>query len=202
MKASAFLLTAAAGLLAGPLASGNALAASPKLHGTFGGVGSVACLNSSNGFNADFTPASGSTVSTSTHDTVAVFTFKPNGTGTIDSNTNVSLSDGGASSSHESNVPFTYTTTKGGEATITVASGAFMGTFDTGPRATQTFTIDPWTVDAFPAQGDKGVGIATKAPLVETITFQDSSSIQRICHRQITMLPINPSDLKNQGGGD
>lgn len=194
MKSRTFLLTAAAALLAGSFASGIALASSQKLHGSFGGVGEFACLSSPSGFNPDFTPVDSSTASTSSGNVSATFTFKQNGTGTLNT-ANVTISGAGGSSSEALNVPFQYTVDKKGLITITAPSSTFTGSITSGPRSGQTFTIDTWTVDAHQAQGDKGIAVATAAPFVETISFSDGSSVQRICHRESSLLPINPSSL-------
>lgn len=197
MNRSAVLLLAATGLFAWLLASGSAVAASPKPNGTYGGVGTLACVTAAGGFDANFQPNTPANASTSTGNGLAVYTFKKNGTGTVSFN-NVTVGLAGGSSSHGTNIPFTYVSNGHGGLTLTAGNSTFTGTIDNGPRATQTFTIDNWTVDAYIAQGNKAIVTATAAPFVENITFSGTNPgpFPRICARETTLMPIPPNAAK------
>jgi hypothetical protein len=198
MTRGTFLLVAAAALLAWPLASGSAVAASTLPAGTFGGVGETACVTAAGGFNSNFATVDPSNASTEVSNALTVYTFKKNGTGTIVSANVVNVQDSGGNSLSVKNVPFTYASNGKGGFTLTAKDSTFTGTIPTGGRAGQTFSIDTWTVDAYIAQGSKAIVIATVAPFVENITFSGTNPgpFPRICTREATLMPISPSGGK------
>lgn len=190
---------ATAGSLSWIFAYGSAVAASKNPNGTFGGVGVFSCVTAPDGFDqTTLQPTNPANTSLSTGNSLAVFTFKKSGTGTLSVN-NVTVSNGGGSSSDAKNVPFTYKSNSHGGLTLTAGNSTFTGTIDAGPRAGQTFSIDNWTVDAYIAQGNKAIVTATVIPVVENITFSNNGSpltLPRICARETTLMPIPPNAAK------
>ena len=199
MKGSATLLVAAVGLLSASLLSGSVFAAEKNPSGTFGGVGELGCLFAPSGFNASNQPTDPSSAFSNNGSVVAVYTFKKNGTGTLLTRTVTNTqSQNPSASSSTAQANFTYTVAKSGEITITsTGTPGVTGSIDSGPRSGQTFAIDTLTLNAFIAQGNKAIAVATTNPNVETITYSNLDSFPRICHREVTLMPIPP--VKNMG---
>lgn len=150
--------------------------------------------NPPGGFNADLTPFGPPApfpfvISFSVH---GVRTFNGDGTGTVVGRT-VSFTHpfalptvppffnrGGASSSNFA-ADFTYEVAP--DRTLTAFQLLVTGTFLTGTRIGQTFTVGPIPFVGEISRDGKTLTTTTDTPTVETQTFSDGDVHRRICHR-------------------
>jgi hypothetical protein len=151
-----------------------------RLKGTYAVSRSEACLNSPSGFNGNNQP---NTVATSfgTSDSIGG-TVVYDGAGRAKYNqTFVSLAviTTPDASSGTTTGNSTYTVAADGRFQITSLNVA--GTELTGPRAGQTFTIDKVVLEGF-VSADNSVTVTTRPLAVETITYSNGDTWQRICH--------------------
>lgn len=156
------------------------------LDGDYAFTGEASCLVAFDGFNSSLTPISGTrfVVSSSVQ---GVRTFNGDGTGTLHGRSvSITHSDdpvvGGAADSDDFEASFTYTVTSARTFT-TVLSAPLTGTILTGPRAGQTFTIDPIPLTGMISDDTNSLTLATDVPTVETQTFSNGDIHPRICHR-------------------
>ncbi len=174
--------------------AGGALADSLK--GTYGFVGSSACLYASGGFNTS-QQALG-TVSFSVSSDEGIRTFNGNGTGTFTSrDTSVnppptpSTAFPASASSSESSASFTYTV---GDDTFTQQNvpGTDKGTVLSGPRKGQTFTVEgvPPATGLISANG-RTLTTSILTPGVETITYSNGDIRHRICERSRVLIKLD-----------
>ncbi len=181
--------------------AGGALADSLK--GTYGFVGSSACLFSSLGFNANHQPLAGSTVWSSSSSDEGIRTFNGNATGTFtDRTTSVNppptppTAFPASASSSESSASFTYTV---GDDTFTQQNvpGTDKGKVLTGPRAGQTFTVEgiPPATGLISANG-RTLTTSILTPGVETITYSNGDVHHRICHRSRVLIKLDNDGAK------
>jgi hypothetical protein len=204
----------------GIVLAGSAIAGSPNppnLIGDYAITGTAACLfapgssptptNPTPGValpNSGFDPTTlrpkdGHVFSTS-FNVEGIATFNGDGTGTLMA-TNVSIdppptpgppgtypSFPPAASSDKISASFTYTVNNDGtfNAVFSVS-----GTFLTGGRTGQTFTVDTIQVTGLIGANAKTLTLATVQPIVETIAFSNGDVWPRICHRSRILVKIS-----------
>ena len=191
--------------------TGSADAASPKkLKGAYAFTGSASCLFApgsdpgpgnptpgvalpNSGFNANLQPLVNATAFSSSFSVEGIRIFNANGTGTVTGtslNTTERPTPGptgypnfpsGASSSTFS-ASFTYTVNSDDTFDVQLA-GPLTGTFLTGPRTGQTFSIDTILLTGLISKDGNTLTLASVVPTVETITFSNGEVWPRICHR-------------------
>jgi hypothetical protein len=170
---------------------GIASAAHPHLKGQYAFTGESACLISPNGFEADLTPIGG--VHSSLFSVQGVRTFNGDGTGSVQGNA-VEISPPPAlhtgAGSHTFSYKFTYTIDKEGVIISQMVPGSFTGTYLTGPRATQTFTIDEFSLSGMVSHDHKVLTLTTKTTEIETHTFSNGDILPAICHRSRILIRL------------
>jgi hypothetical protein len=175
LAVAAIAAACACAFLAAPAAADNS-----RLKGTYGVTGTEACLNSPSGFNSNNQP---NTVATSFGTSSAL-----GGTVTY---------DGAGHASYNQTVvtlgviipPDASSSTVTGHSTYTVAAdGKFeikspnvTGTVLNGPRTGQTFVIDEVDLAGY-VSADNSVTISSRPIAIETITYSNGDTWQRICH--------------------
>jgi hypothetical protein len=83
---------------------------------------------------------------------------------------------------------FTYTFNNDGSFTNMV-TGSITGTFQTGPRSGQTFTVSNFPqLLGMSSQNSSALTLATLVPTVETITYSNGDVWPRICHRSRVLI--------------
>ena len=204
-------LGAAALVLLGTSSITSAIAAGPQLKGQYGFSGAAHCIQSSVGFNANQEALCGDThqpisvqpnpsnprtscpgVFATTNSVEGIRTFNGNGTGTVQGH-DVSLTvppnnSSISASSDDFSFSFTYTVDDSGGFTSQTVPGSFQGTFVTGPRTGQTFTVDEINVEGLISNDKKSLVIATVEPTVETQQFSNGDVRYRICHRSRSLI--------------
>lgn len=99
----------------------------------------------------------------------------------------------GGASSNDFQASFTYNVAPDGTFT-TVLSAPLTGTFLTGTRAGQTFTVDQIPLSGLISQDHKSLTLASVTPTVEVQTFSNGNVHQRICHRSRVLLRLQPGN--------
>jgi hypothetical protein len=200
----------------------SAAAADPflngKLDGPYGFTGSAACLvapGSSTtggagllpgaGFNSSFQPNNPATAFSNSFSVEGIRTFNGNGTGTV-KGTTVSIAppptpmtagtfpsfppDAG---SDTFSYNFTYTVNADGSWTSAMVAGSFTGTFVTGPRTGQTYSIDQIPpIDGLIEEGGLTLIGAHVTTQVETVTYSNGNIWPRVCHRSRVYIKLAP----------
>jgi hypothetical protein len=175
-------------------AAGAAIAASPKLKGTYAEVGETGCLTSTtvaggvpvpgpSGFNPVTLTANGgsSLFMLSFH---AIRTFDGEGAGTYQGRTasiNFLPSIGGAT---DITGRFTYAVAPDGTISTDEETD---GTVLAGTRAGQT-TTNSFALTGRASHNRDSLILATDIPQIETVTFSNGDVQQRICHRSRTLI--------------
>jgi len=166
----------------------------PKIKGNYAGVGNTFCLVAPGGFNASLVAINPAAAYSTTSNTEGIWYYDGNGHGTS-SGTNVfvdppptpGFNPGAGSNTFAST--FTYTVNSDG--TFTQTSTDTHGTFLTGTRAGQTFTIDFIQGTGLIGRDAHSLTDATTTPYVETQTFSNGNVHTRICYRQRVMVKID-----------
>jgi len=98
-----------------------------------------------------------------------------------------------SASSHNFTYNFTYAVNSDGSWTSDMVPGTFSGTFVSGPRTGQTFTVDliP-TFSGLSATNGLTLTAAHLTPTVETDTFSNGDVWPKICHRSRVFVFIKP----------
>ena len=187
-----------------------------KLKGAFGFTGSAACLvapGSSTtamsgllpgaGFNNFFQPNTPATSFSNSFSVEGVRTFSGTGTGTV-KGTSVSIAPPPTPSGPFPSFPpdagsdsfsynFTYTVNADGSWTSAMVAGSFTGTFLTGPRTGQTYSIDqiPPINGLIEEDGLTLIG-AHLTTAVETVTYSNGNVWPRVCHRSRVFIKLAP----------
>jgi hypothetical protein len=176
--------------------TGAALAGQPdwiwgEVTGEYAFSATSGCVNSSLGFDSNFTPLANSVVWTMMSFARGVQVFHRDGTVTVTGTAFgvTSPPHAGASSSTFSQ-NLTYTVGKDG--TITTVPGPYMGTFVSGPNVGLTVTIAPWApVTGRISEDGKTITFATPGPpVVETATLNGLTSYE-ICGRSSVLIRID-----------
>jgi hypothetical protein len=183
------------------LASSGALAASPKLKGTYAEVGETGCLVSTT-VRGPLTPPAPGPVTPSGFDPVtlnpnlgvvpflamfsfhAIRTFDGEGSGTYQGRTaaiNFSPSGGNAT---DIGGAFTYVVAPDG--TISTEEDT-VGAVIAGPRTGQSVT-NAFALTGRASHNRHSLILATDVPRIETVTFSNGDVQQRICHRSRTLI--------------
>ncbi len=167
------------------------------LHGDYAFTGAASCLVAIDGFTSDLRPATDSRFVIS-FSVQGVRTFNGDGTGTL-SGRSVAITDSdrptilGAADSSDFQASFTYVVTSP-RAFTTALNGPLTGTVLTGPRATQTFTIDQIPLNGMISEDKKSLTLATNEPTVETQMFSNGDVHPRICHRSRALFRLHPAN--------
>jgi hypothetical protein len=170
----------------------------PSLKGNYAFTGTTGCLfapgsgGTSSGFNSSLQPIVPMTSFSNSSDVEGIRTFNGDGTGSVTA-TEVgftapptpSFPPAGESSNFQ--FSFTYAFNLDGSFTANL-TGTFSGTFLTGPRSGQTYTIDVLQLVGYPSKGSATLTLASQTPIVETITYSDGTAIPRICHRSRVLI--------------
>jgi hypothetical protein len=200
IEASTILLAAALLTCVALVAPTASLASSSdeKLKGTFASGGSVECLTAPSGFNSDNQPNDPASSYITSSGTYTVRTYDGTGKGTLQA-TVVTVSYL-AAAANSSQLPAASTTTVTGNFTYTVdSSGAVtitepneQGTILSGPRAGQTYIVNQYQLAGTLAQNGRALALATPKDEIETITYSNGESDERICHRSGTSVQVTP----------
>jgi hypothetical protein len=165
------------------------------LEGEYMFTGSSTCINSFNGFDANFAPNPGGTFApfAQSLNITGIRTFNGDGTGSA-SGTNISIRlpnqfGGGGANASEVSGTFTYEVQP--DLTLTITSGPVSGTNTSGSGAGQTFTVTGVPLFEGRISEDlQKITIAHVTPGVETITPQVGNARQRVCYRERTLIKI------------
>jgi hypothetical protein len=170
---------------------GASAIADPLLKGEYSQAGNDSCVYSSLGFNTNFQPVSGSTVSTSQASYEGTETLDGDGNAVLNQ-TNVSVAASGAISSIGT-LQLTITMKADGSFIQKVVSAS--GTVLTGPRAGQTYTLlnAADQMGRISLNGDSFT-LATFTPTVETVVYSNGAMAQRICQRSRTFILLKPGN--------
>jgi hypothetical protein len=174
----------------------NHVAAAAELKGKYAFTGSESCLYSTLGFSSEFGVVPGSTSWSESGAEEGIRTFDGKGGGTV-SNRGMSITVPptpgffpGASSS-ESTFSATYQVMGNTWTTVDVP-GTYNGEILTGGRAGQTFTLNNVpTRTGMISQDVKTLTLASLDPQVETISFSNGDSFQRICQRSRVFVKLD-----------
>ena len=146
--------------------AGIAGSAPPQLKGEYAFTGEATCLVAPHGFNPNLTPIDGNVFSNS-FSAQGVRTFDGHGNGTVEGilvftvpppTNNPFPPDAGSDSF---SFQFTYTVDKDGMINTQIVPGSFIGTFLTGPRTGQTYTVDQFTLTGMASKDKKVLTLAT-----------------------------------------
>jgi hypothetical protein len=210
-----FPALAASSLLAA--ATSAAIAASPKLKGTYAETGEAICLVSTtvrgpdtptppgpgpvtpSGFNpqtlapnvAGVVTAFTSILSSSFH---GVRTFDGQGSGTREGRTvGISSSPTQAPNNfvpgaNASDLVGTFTYDVAPDGTITTTSLPSNSLATAGPRTGQTFTNSGFSLVGRASVNNRSLTLTTDVPQIETVAFSNGDVQERICHRSRTLI--------------
>jgi len=184
--------------------AGFAVAAPPQLKGEYAFTGEASCLVAIAGFKEDLTPIvinpsdPYDKVFSNSFSVQGVRTFDGNGKGTVEGILVTTVprptpSSPGRhfppdASSNSFSFQFTYKFAEDGTITSQMVPGSFIGTFLTGPRTGQTYTVDQFTLSGMASKDNKVLTLATPTTEVETHTYFDVNGHilavwSSICHR-------------------
>jgi hypothetical protein len=170
----------------------GSVASAASFSGLYTSTREASCINTSGGFNSDFTPTNG-TASASSFSVHGTRSFDGKGNGTV-TGTSVGTATGQYPNAGSAtfSYKFTYTVDSQGDVTTQIVPGSFSGTIHTGPRAGQTFTTS-----GIPESGhfSSQVKIFTLSPLtpsVETITYSNNDVDYRICNSSEVLVYRGP----------
>jgi len=158
------------------------------------------------GFTANLQPVDGKVFSFSSS-VEGIQTFNGDGTGTVNG-TVVSISvpptPGPAGSGYPSFPPsassntfsasFTSKALADDTFTVVFVPGSFLGTFLTGPRTGQTYTIDNPPLTGLIGKDKKMLTLASVEPTIEIQTHSNGDVWPRICHRSRVLIKLGKSD--------
>jgi hypothetical protein len=207
-NSSFFPVLAASTLLAA--ATSAAIAASPKLKGTYAETGEAICLVSTtvrgantptppgpgpvpqSGFNPNtLAPNGGSTsftsvLSSSFH---GVRTFDGHGSGTTEGRS-VAISSSASlfpntfvPGGNASDFVGTFTYEVAADGTITTTSALSDSLATAGPRTGQTFANSGFSLKGRASVNNRSLTLTTDVPQIETVEFSNGDVQERICHR-------------------
>jgi hypothetical protein len=191
-------------------ASGAALAASPKLKGSYAETGETVCIFSTtvrgpqtppapgpvtpSGFNpVTLTPNPGAFTSLFLFSSIGVRTFDGQGSGTLQAR-NVSINSspnifpntfvpaGGATDIAGA---FTYEVAPDGSISIVED---VLGSILAGTRAGQTVTNNGIALTGRASNNRDSLVLATDVPQIESLSFSNGDQQERICHRTRTLI--------------
>jgi hypothetical protein len=164
-----------------------------QLQGDYAFTGEGSCLSSVSGFNANLTPAGPSFGEA--FSVQGVRTFNGDGTGTIHDAVSVStVIPAGTPQAVAASFEASFTYVVAANDTYTTAlDGPLTGTFLSGPRAGQTFTVVGFTLSGRIAEDRKSATLASPTTEIETQTLSDSI-VFRICSRSRVLLKIKDVD--------
>jgi hypothetical protein len=173
--------------------AGIAGAAPPQLKGEYAFTGESSCLVAPHGFNPNLTPIDGNVFSYS-FSAQGVRTFDGHGNGTVEGilvttvppPTNNPFPPDASSQSFS--FKFTYTIADDGTISTQMVPGSFIGTFLTGPRTDQTFTVDQFTLSGMASKDKKVLTLSTPTTEVETHTYSNGDVWPVICHRSRVLI--------------
>jgi hypothetical protein len=179
-------------------------AAASQLKGQYAFTGEAACLFAPSGFGPNPVP-NDDKIFSSSYAVIGVRIFNGDGTGTVrgravgttvpptPSPPGLSFKPGAGSDDFSFSV--TDVQNPDGSFTSNMVPGSFSGTFLTGPRAGQTYSIDNIPPFLIIAEHHSGALIAAHlAPAVETVTYSNGDIWPRICHRSRVLLRMEPAD--------
>ena len=161
------------------------LAEQPKVVGTYAFTGAGGCLQSASGFNANLTPVDPTGNVALTQTVEGTVTFNSDGTGTR-SGTSMTIVEPPATSPSVNVSTFAgaFTFTVDGDGTIHFqTSTSTTGTFLQGPRTGQTFSVDEIELSGHAGKNGDTIVLATTVAGVETISFSNGDSAERVCNR-------------------
>ena len=214
------LITATATICAaGLIATGGADAASPKkLKGDYAFTGTFSCLNApgsdpgpgnptpgtalpNSGFNDKLQPLVNATTFSSSAVTEGIVSFKNDGTGTYTATTMANTnrptpgptgypSFPAASSTNTNSASFTYVVNSDDTLEFKL-SGLVTGTFLSGPRTGQTFSVDAAPLTGLISKDGNTLTMASVTPVVETVTYSNGDVWPRICVRSRVLVKMD-----------
>jgi hypothetical protein len=182
------------------------------LHGHYAFTGTGACLyapgsstspptpgnttpNSDSNFDTSLRPINVSKAFSTSFAVEGIRTFKRDGTGTV-TGTEMGIvvppTPGGAPSASSATFSYSFTYTFNNDGSFnTMVTGSVTGTFQTGPRSGQTFTVSNFPPLLGMASKDgSALTLATLVPTVETIAFSNGDVWPRICHRSRVLIRL------------
>jgi hypothetical protein len=195
----------------------SAAADSPKLKGAYGFTGTAACLvapgstgttSGPPGFNANLQTLDGANSFSHSFSVEGIRTFNGDGTGTV-KGTSVGITPRPTPGPPPGFIPsflpsagsstfsfsFTYTLDGDGGWTATMVPGSYTETFVTGPRSTQTATVDAIPpVTGLISQDGKTLIAAHTTTTVETVTYSNGDVWPQICHRSRVFISLSNGD--------
>jgi hypothetical protein len=198
-------------LLIAFMCAGTAIADSPELKGEYVQAGTTGCLNApgsnptTSGFDSNLVPYDVEHAFSVSFNVQGIWTFHGDGTGTIMDHhgpswtimaTTVSIghppqfpSFKPGASSNKYSASFAYTVQNDG--TFTAQISGLSGTFLTGGRTGQTFTVDAIGVTGLIGANAKTLTFGSVQPAVETMRFSNGDVFPRICHRAHVLVKLS-----------
>jgi hypothetical protein len=203
----------------GFVSAGAADAGSPKnLKGEYAFTGKFSCLFApgsdpgpgnptpgtplpNSGFNAKQQPLVNATAFSNSGASEGVVVFNGDGTGTLKATTVVTTvrptpgptgypSFPASASSNAHSAPFTYVINSDDTFDFQL-SGPSTGTFLTGPRTGQTFSVDAGPRMGLISKDGNTLTLATVVPTVETIAYSNGDTWPRICVRSSVLIRMD-----------
>src|SRR2546428_519995 len=92
------------------------------------------------------------------------------------------------------NAEYAFTGLADDSFTVEFVPGSFLGTFLTGPRTGQTFTIDNPPLTGLIGKDKKMLTLASVEPTIEIQTHSNGDVWPRICHRSRVLIKLGKSD--------
>jgi hypothetical protein len=89
---------------------------------------------------------------------------------------------------------FTYDVDGDNEFSTELVPGTYFGTFTSGPRTGQTYSIDTLPFVALIGIDAKSLTLANIAPTIEQQTFSNGDVRYRICHRSRVLIKMSNDD--------
>jgi hypothetical protein len=165
----------------------------PHLKKSYAFTGTGTCLESVTGFTDDLASVGPFAGNTALAETVeGMVQLQSDGTGTY-SGTIVSIAEPPAEPPSASAGSFSGTLTYeiASDGAIHVETSApTTGTFTQGSRDGQTFSIDAIELDGHVGKNGDMITLATKDPMIETITYANGSDIERVCNRSYVAMEM------------
>jgi hypothetical protein len=179
------------------LIAGNANAQFTDITGWYGLTGTQSCLVTAFGFNSAGEPMGPSWVNSTT--SKGTYHFLANGTGTVTTQSITTLAPGPAIATPSAGIsthtgPFRYVMGVDGESFTLPGGGSFSGTFTTGVRTGETFTVtNAPELTGWIGDGAKELTLTGTGASVETETCSGPptpTTVFRICQTSETLIKL------------
>jgi hypothetical protein len=153
-------------------------------HGKYAATSMGSCLWTPKGFYPNLIAVDPTTGSSNSHTSQTIWTFYPDGTGTVQGR-QVGLTDVliyyASGSSSEISWQFTYNITHDGTITTDLIPGTYEGTHLQGPSKDLTFTMDKMSDSGMVSQDHKTITLGSVTADVVKLTYSSGTVYYGIC---------------------